>query len=89
MVHWCVYRRRIVNQSHDSESTRRYTGFAPGEACASRDLVLDLWTALDKRGLKLLLWVPLPISVSLPSLRGRLSHLPFAWVKNASFFHTL
>eukprot|EP00035_Acanthoeca_spectabilis_P000819 m.75793 g.75793 ORF g.75793 m.75793 type:complete len:409 (-) comp10449_c0_seq1:161-1387(-) len=33
-----------------------YTGFAPGEACASRDLVLDLWTALDKRGLKLLLY---------------------------------
>ena len=29
------------------------TGYKPGEACASRDLVLDLWAALDKRGLRL------------------------------------
>ena len=29
------------------------TGYEPGEACATRDLVLDLWAALDKRGLKL------------------------------------
>ena len=29
------------------------TGYKPGEACATRDLVLDLWAALDKRGLKL------------------------------------
>lgn len=29
------------------------TGYKPGEACATRDLVLDLHAALDKRGLKL------------------------------------
>jgi hypothetical protein len=29
------------------------TGYRPGEACATRDLVLDLWAALDRRGLKL------------------------------------
>jgi hypothetical protein len=29
------------------------TGYNPGEACATRDLILDLWTALNKRGLKL------------------------------------
>jgi hypothetical protein len=31
----------------------RYTGYLPGEACARRDLVLDIWTALNKRGLRL------------------------------------
>jgi hypothetical protein len=35
----------------------KVTGYAPGEACATRDLVLDLWEALNKRGLKLLLYV--------------------------------
>lgn len=29
------------------------TGYLPGEACAKRDLVLDLSAALTKRGLKL------------------------------------
>jgi hypothetical protein len=33
-----------------------YTGYAPGEACAQRDLVIDLHAALSKRGLKLLLY---------------------------------
>ena len=32
------------------------TGYRPGDACARRDLVMDLWAALDKRGLKLLLY---------------------------------
>ena len=31
----------------------KLTGYKPGEACATRDLVLDLWAALNKRGLKL------------------------------------
>ena len=31
----------------------RYTGYAPGQACARRDLVLALSAALDRRGLKL------------------------------------
>jgi hypothetical protein len=35
----------------------KVTGYAPGEACATRDLVLDLWEALNERGLKLLLYV--------------------------------
>ena len=33
------------------------TGYAPGEACSTRDLVLDLWKALDAHGLKLMLYV--------------------------------
>ena len=32
------------------------TGYRPGEACSTRDLVLDLSAALNKRGLKLLLY---------------------------------
>eukprot|EP00040_Diaphanoeca_grandis_P027230 m.154521 g.154521 ORF g.154521 m.154521 type:complete len:434 (+) comp30893_c0_seq2:45-1346(+) len=32
------------------------TGYAPGAACSTRDLVLDLWEALDKRGMKLNLY---------------------------------
>jgi hypothetical protein len=33
-----------------------YTGFAPGEACARRDLVLDIAAALAKRGIRLMLY---------------------------------
>jgi hypothetical protein len=34
----------------------RYTGYAPGEACSQRDLVLDLSDALRGRGIRLLLY---------------------------------
>ena len=34
----------------------RLAGFALGEACATRDLVLDLYGALHRHGLKLLLY---------------------------------
>ena len=33
-----------------------YTGYAPGEACARRDLVLDLAAALSARGIRLMLY---------------------------------
>lgn len=33
-----------------------FTGFAPGEACARRDLVLDLSAALSARGIRLMLY---------------------------------
>merc|ERR550514_259875 len=33
-----------------------FTGYAPGEACSTRDLVLDVHAALDSRGLKLMLY---------------------------------
>ncbi len=34
----------------------RLTGYPPGEACATRDLVADLSQSLDKRGIKLMLY---------------------------------
>jgi len=34
----------------------KLTGYAPGEACSKRDLVLDIHAALEKRGLDLLLY---------------------------------
>jgi alpha-L-fucosidase len=39
------------NSMYDS-----YTGYAPGEACARRDLVLDLSASLSARGIKLMLY---------------------------------
>ena len=36
----------------------RYTGYAPGERCSSRDLPLDLYHALHARGIKLMLYLP-------------------------------
>ena len=33
-----------------------FTGYAPGEACSTRDLVLDISAALNARGLKLMLY---------------------------------
>jgi hypothetical protein len=34
----------------------RLTGYKPGEACSTRDLVEDLYHSLDKRGIKLMLY---------------------------------
>ncbi len=34
----------------------RLSGYQPGEACATRDLVLDLHTSLSKRGIRLMLY---------------------------------
>ncbi|MCX6929955.1 MAG: alpha-L-fucosidase, partial [Verrucomicrobia bacterium] len=34
----------------------KLTGYAPGEACSTRDLVADLHRSLDKRGIKLMLY---------------------------------
>lgn len=34
----------------------RLTGYQPGEACATRDLVADLYRSLDQRGIKLMLY---------------------------------
>ena len=39
-----------------SQSYDGYTGFKPGSAAASRDLVLDVHAALEERGLKLMLY---------------------------------
>ncbi len=36
----------------------RITGYAPGERCSTRDLPLDLYTALHKRGIRLMLYLP-------------------------------
>jgi hypothetical protein len=36
----------------------RYTGYAPGERCATRDLPLDLYRALQPRGIRLMLYLP-------------------------------
>jgi alpha-L-fucosidase len=36
----------------------RYTGYAPGERCAKRDLPLDLYRALAPKGIKLMLYLP-------------------------------
>jgi dienelactone hydrolase len=36
----------------------RYTGYAPGEHCAKRDLPLDLYHILESRGIKLMLYLP-------------------------------
>jgi len=34
----------------------RLTGYKPGEACSTRDLVADLYRSLEKRGIKLMLY---------------------------------
>eukprot|EP00039_Didymoeca_costata_P021073 m.343319 g.343319 ORF g.343319 m.343319 type:complete len:366 (+) comp22687_c0_seq1:102-1199(+) len=34
----------------------KFTGYNPGDACSTRDLVLDIHAALSKRGLKLMLY---------------------------------
>ena len=49
------------------------TGYKPAEACATRDLVLDLWAALNKRGLKLGLYFTGDGACS-----GRLNATPFS-----------
>ena len=36
----------------------RYTGYAPGERCASRDLPLELSRALQLKGIRLMLYLP-------------------------------
>jgi hypothetical protein len=36
----------------------RYTGYAAGEKCSTRDLPLDLFKALQPRGIKLMLYLP-------------------------------
>jgi hypothetical protein len=36
----------------------RYTGYAAGERCSSRDLPLDLYRALQPKGIKLMLYLP-------------------------------
>ncbi len=36
----------------------RYTGYAAGERCAKRDLPLDLYRALEPKGIKLMLYLP-------------------------------
>jgi len=36
----------------------RFTGYAPGERCSTRDLPLDLYRALSPRGIKLMLYLP-------------------------------
>ena len=40
----------------------RLTGYRPGEACSTRDLVADLYTALHKRGIPLMLRYAAPRS---------------------------
>jgi len=39
-----------------NETYDRITGFEPGEACATRDLIEDLYQALHKRGISLMLY---------------------------------
>ncbi len=34
----------------------KISGYAPGEACAKRDLIEDLYTSLNKRGIRLMLY---------------------------------
>jgi len=36
----------------------RFTGYAPGERCSTRDLPLDLYRALSPRGIRLMLYLP-------------------------------
>ncbi len=36
----------------------RYTGYAPGERCSTRDLPLDLYRALQPKGIRLMLYLP-------------------------------
>jgi len=36
----------------------KYTGYAPGERCAKRDLPLDLYRALHPKGIRLVLYLP-------------------------------
>ncbi len=36
----------------------KYTGYAPGERCAKRDLPLDLYKALKPKGIRLMLYLP-------------------------------
>jgi len=36
----------------------RFTGYAPGERCSTRDLPLDLYRALSRRGIRLMLYLP-------------------------------
>lgn len=36
----------------------RYTGYRPGERCSRRDLPLDLYRALQPKGIKLMLYLP-------------------------------
>ncbi len=36
----------------------RYTGYAPGERCSTRDLPLDLYRVLQPKGIRLMLYLP-------------------------------
>ena len=36
----------------------KYTGYAPGQRCATRDLPLDLYRALKPKGIRLMLYLP-------------------------------
>ena len=36
----------------------KFTGYAPGERCATRDLPLDLYRALQPKGIRLMLYLP-------------------------------
>ena len=40
----------------------RYTGHRPGERCSTRDLPLDLYTALHRRGIRLMLYLPCQVA---------------------------
>lgn len=39
-----------------------YTGYASGEKCSERDLPLDLYKALSKKGIKLILYLPCQVA---------------------------
>lgn len=48
--------QRTANLCVPSARFDEISGYAPGEKCARRDLVLDLYEALSKRGIELLLY---------------------------------
>jgi len=62
-----------------------WLGFRPGEACARRDLPMDLADALARRGIPLMLYYTGDGPVRDPECRARsglTSPIPMAWVEN-------
>ena len=55
-----------------NETFNRFTGYQTGEACASRDLIEELYQALNKRGIDLMLYFTGDATVADPQARAAL-----------------
>ncbi|MBI5831595.1 MAG: discoidin domain-containing protein [Armatimonadetes bacterium] len=57
-AHYCIFtmHQRTRYLIAPNATFDRLTGYKPGEACSTRDLVEDLYQSLNKRGVKLMLY---------------------------------